>query len=509
MTDNPEDTIRQTASDDVITVERTFELKETVAVSTVVVQREGPDPAVFRIVDSVPEDVFVTEAEFKGNTEPLEGSADETGVSIEGIVRPGEPETFIYGYALSNPEDATRFDPPQIEKSIRMDSADTDDGMPLVRGARSEKGVNDGGIKPDEVDRSTPQPSFLRNVRHTLFGRESSDEMTSDTDDDVISGMQFEEAPTEGQAESQGESDEPSEDQPPNTVDIPDDLSSLFSGTDPPGAAGQQAQRSNRTSESLVAELTRELRSGAVSEDEIEVLREELRMHRSRSTDVRLSYLQARLDRLAAYTDALEELIDKYGTGTEIVDGLLDRIYDLREDLDEVIEELDQGRHHRLDNQNRISEFEQRSDAIAGELDDLREAFEQHVTDYENEVSRLTERIESQRSEFDDSVSAVQEETERIEADMAADIDTLREDIQTSLEQLRNAVEQNTEFRRRLGEIAAISSHSAESGPEDDDDGTSRDAPNMQGDATESTHESETRRSESQGTGIDPEEQQE
>jgi hypothetical protein len=124
----------------------------------------------------------------------------------------------------------------------------------------------------------------------------------------------------------------------------------------------------------LVDELVTALESGDVGPERRQRLREALGIESTHSLDVRLEYLQKRVDNLAAYNDAWEAFLAEEGTGSQFM-----------EEVDEQLEALSD-----------------RVDAIetgTGGDDDRVEALERRLDDLEashdEDVARLEERLDS------------------------------------------------------------------------------------------------------------------
>lgn len=456
MTNDDIESFPQYTSDGNISVERTFELRDTGAVSTVVVNTEGDYPAVFRLFDTIPEAVEVADVGFKSDAEPLGGEAEPSGVSLEAIVRPGEPETFVYGFSMPEPKLVREFDALSIEKSIRMDDDDVEedepDELPIVRGASQAASGNVPQPTETPGDSSASPKGFLRQFRQRILGRETAsvegDPAEEEPPDEPTRGMKFgqdgDENEGEGEAAVQSTGDTSETDDPETALD------SLFADVDD---TAPMVDDDEADEDSLVAELHREIREGTVPEEDIEGLREVLNVNRSSSADVRVSYLQSRIDRLDAYTDALEELIDKHGTGTEIVDRLLDKIENLQEEIDRNEEELNREKVQRRESESRLAALGTRTDDLESELEGLEKTLDRQEALYHRKVDELSDRLSSK---LENGFDSVDEDLLDLRQDLSEEIASSHGQLEADLAELKEEVDRNSKLRQRLVEVATM-----------------------------------------------------
>ncbi|SFR71257.1 hypothetical protein SAMN04487947_3815 [Halogeometricum rufum] len=173
---------------------------------------------------------------------------------------------------------------------------------------------------------------------------------------------------------------------------------------------------------SVAAALAAELRAGDVPEEDVEVLRTELDFGLPRSADVRIRRLQAKMDDLQAYSDALAEFIDEEGTGQELVDGLRREVEALDEELDTFGDDLaaveaglDDAESDRADIRDDVSTLE--GDLAA--LDERVEDTAQQLSDVDDRASEAVAGVEELNSTLDDRVEAVNEDIEELSEDLS------------------------------------------------------------------------------------------
>lgn len=150
--------------------------------------------------------------------------------------------------------------------------------------------------------------------------------------------------------------------------------------------------RLEETEATVGARLAREIRQGRLAREDIELLRGQLGLDLRAyaddpdgSVEARLAHLQSEVTTLAAYTDAVEELLDEQGTARQFVEAAradIDALERQTSDLEGVA-----GRHAgRLDSletatadlRETVEAFDQRLDALEEAVADL-EAFRDDI----------------------------------------------------------------------------------------------------------------------------------
>ena len=368
-----------------------------------------------------------------------------------------------------------------------------------------DDGPDEAGDAPDAVDAAnTPRAvdsGLTAVVRRNdeAVAPVTTEDADPDHADETASGDDSEPEPepaADAAAESDADADE--------YVDIGEqaDVEAEPSAGEPVGASG--AATDAATDGGLAAALAAEIRSGEVSETDLETLRGELDGGLPRSADVRIRRLQSQLADLDAYADAIKEFIDEEGTGAELVErldaeldevsteleslregldtageeraALSDDVDDLSTDLaatDERLDNVDETAatavagveelHERADGvAERLDDVEFDLDDLADDLDDVDTAIEDVEADVDDVATDLDE-TDTHVSELDDEVAAVREDVAAVDADvegvreeLEAEIDELRGEISTLSEELdrvesiEDEIEQLQAFRDRL-----------------------------------------------------------
>ena len=186
----------------------------------------------------------------------------------------------------------------------------------------------------------------------------------------------------------------------------------------------------------LVDALVAAVESDGLTDAQTDVLREGLAPAFSRSDDLRLAKLRARLEDFAAYADGLEAIIDEHGTATELVD-------DLRRDVDAATVDVDA--------------LEDSLAAASGEHAALVERFDavdERLGTLADRVDALTERLDA----VDDDLAQTDERHERLGARVAGvdrRVDAVDDDlasVRATLETFERTCEES------MTELAAFAS---------------------------------------------------
>lgn len=200
------------------------------------------------------------------------------------------------------------------------------------------RGLNVAGIGPDlgapvvAVEPLDTGDTVTEQVSNVLGSPGSSDtESRSEADDEA-------DAPTEPSDTPQAMDPEPADPPPDGPPSGPDD--------------------------SLVARLAAEIRTGEPDEDELEQLRDELGVA-NRRTEARIQHLQNEVSDLAAYTQAIEEFLDEYGTGSQLVAEIDQEFDDLRAQVDDLAATVSEI-------EDEIAALDQDVRDISGDVDDVK-----------------------------------------------------------------------------------------------------------------------------------------
>lgn len=252
---------------------------------------------------------------------------------------------------------------------------------------------------------------------------DQTDEESEIDDDQSTDDLGIDDEPTD---DDLGIDDEPTDDD----LGVDDDPQ-----TEPPRTA---------VDDSLVEALLEELQSGNASESEREALRAELGV--ARADEVRFRHVQSRMDDFQAYVDALEGIINTHGTASEFVENIEREVTDIQDELGAIrgevetvedgIETADDDRE-RLDDE--VAKIDRTVEGVAHDLRELRDlvgTIEDRTDSLETELAAAREERADQ---FDRIESELEATRERLEDDFEADVDSLREEVE-SFNQVRRTL---------------------------------------------------------------------
>jgi len=204
---------------------------------------------------------------------------------------------------------------------------------------------------------------------------------------------------------SAGGDEEGSDD--PTGPSLPDDV---VSGVARNGEEGSAA--------ALTETLAAELRSDEVSEEVVEVLREELDVETRGSVEARVDRIQSDVSDLRAYRDALEEFLDENGDTQQLLADLEGQIEELSENVATLRADADQRGE-------RIEELDGELSALDEEIESLGsdvETLEGTVDDVQEDVDGLRE-VEAQLDDARDDIEALAEMRDRLSSVFGAEAD--------------------------------------------------------------------------------------
>lgn len=211
----------------------------------------------------------------------------------------------------------------------------------------------------------------------------------------------------------------------------------------------------------LLTELVEQLESAEPDAEPIAALRRLLVPDRQKAMDVRLQHVQSRMDELAAYTGALEGLINKHGTASEFMaemEEALDRVTSDIEAVRESVDDADADRHalhgQLEDVESAVEGLRARTEHINEDLDSIRATIEsqeetvrslrESVAGHDEAVESLTERVEAaedgiedHRDALDQRLSTLSNQVVDIQKTVEPDLDRIQDEVQ-SLSEMRD-----------------------------------------------------------------------
>lgn len=236
-------------------------------------------------------------------------------------------------------------------------------------------------------------------------------------------------------------------DDPVAAADLADEADEVVEDTEP---GDRTATSTSGATGRVIERLLDELETGGVTERERIELRRRLGVDASTSTEVRLDHLHSRVDKFAAYTDALESFIDDEGTAETILEELRDEVASLDDrttELESSLEERTTDLEARLEEQtatldasldHAVADAADERDGLADRLDDLTRSQRETRTDLDD----LADRHAAEAERVDGIAQAVGSNTD--------DIEQLADDVRGELDALQATVES---LESNLGDV--------------------------------------------------------
>lgn len=199
-----------------------------------------------------------------------------------------------------------------------------------------------------------------------------------------------------------------------------DELESAEETVDSTGHDGSSDRRTN--DESLLDELAREIQAGDASADSLDTLQEHLHAggHADGAIDARVRQLQEDVSNLRAYKNALETFLEEEGSAQEIIDAFENRLDAVEGDLESLrtsVGELETRADTFESNLRQLEsdlettssghdELESEVESLADDLDSIDErvpsyAIDERFADLEAELETVGEFVENLRTAFE------------------------------------------------------------------------------------------------------------
>ncbi|MFB6132383.1 MAG: hypothetical protein ABEJ44_03125 [Halanaeroarchaeum sp.] len=314
----------------------------------------------------------------------LETGRDVGAASIEDgqeTGRPSEPAEEADAAGLDSGSEEPTSDEPTAEEATAKD-------VESVKEETTAEDVGSAGDSPGPTDESASPDTGTGPIESE---RTMTEEPRDATSEDVTTGEETQAEPST--------TDESGEDSPVDSPDRPDES---------PGAA-----------DSLVAALAEEIRTDAIDDEDLAVIREAVGTPTTSET-VRLEHLQSRVSDLEAYTDELESFLDENGRARSLLDHVESTVDALADDIEDLESRVDsaQGEREALreridtisDELSSVDDLEAKIERIGGDLD----ALEDRVAD--GEAARMeVESLEDDLEKVAQDVSDLEDDVEEFE----------------------------------------------------------------------------------------------
>jgi uncharacterized protein YoxC len=418
-----------TVSDDGITVAHDFALTGSGIAVSIDLRSEREGQVMVHVVDGIPSELPVDTVAFRPGDEPDIGDASPERVSFR--QRVGDtPVQVNYGIFLSEPAPDIRWERPEIRSVSLVDYAAAG---PVVGSAGHE--VTAGGSErfsqlEAELDRNVfgaPVRSSGRTLQPERAPRRVPDgdveRPAEETPTENADGATA--APRDSGTATDRSSTGNDTDGPESSPSRTDTGSGDGAKSEPPGPDSQQDESATDQADSGTSATATPADDGAGDRDTDEQVSDV-----PRSVEARIDHLSARIEEFAAFSTALQEVIDDHGSGVEIIDRF----------------------------ERELDEMATRVDAVQSDVESLRDDHEDDVASVHADVGSVRddiERIDSRLDEHDADVSDVDESVQSLEeslSSVSADLQRTREEVT----ELREEVEELNDFRRSLADISNV-----------------------------------------------------
>jgi len=525
MNDAPAEAV--TVSESGISVTKEF-VPDEFPVPTVrfTIRSDRDRPVRARIVDEIPERFPVDSVGFHPEYlgDHWNGYEDHR-VEFDRELDPGESVVTLYGVRVDDHDDAREF---MGEPELAVGPPDTqpDDEVSVDTDVAGDTDTDEVSVELDVADETRDGPTEMdvdRSVESDDpqggLSTDSSDPLPPELDDDEddgidisipsigeegtgVDGIEEPAAPAEtppNDAESAVDAERQSGEADPVT-DVETDTARTGS-PDQPGssdveaedgteAAATEADAGGRGSDqtpaaggdgSVAARLATELRNGEVSDDDREVLREELQstlqggsseefgvtddtieqIEREMTvgpeavdvdaireavdatsvpstTKARVDHLQSRVENLAAYTEAVDEFLDEEGTAQEVIRRFKQAVADVADDVEDLRERIGDTTADVEDVHDDVSVLEARADDLDDRIDRVAADLSTEVDEAERRIDDNEEGLGAVRSTVDEvaddveSLSTDLEDVENSIAETEATVETLDERLEAA-----------------------------------------------------------------------------
>ena len=346
---------------------------------------------------------------------------------------------------------------PAIDPEPTLESDPSADSGPPADGEPSADATTDGESDSPEPRTVPPDPTLVVREADSVTPIEGTDDAEPDAvagggapdgagSDAVGAGAVEADADTEDAAEADagpaaeadtadadGDAEPDDADGPEGYVDIGVEAEAPDTAdpSEPAADAAPAARAAADASGGLAATLAAEIRSGEVSEADLETLRGEFDSGLPRSGDVRIRRLQSQLADLTAYTDAIEEFIDNNGTGAELVERLEAELGTVTAELDDLHEGLDALDNNLAATDERLDDVDDTAATAAAGVDDVHDRaddIEDRLDDVDADLDGLIDDIDDVAADVGD-VAADLDDTDDYLARVDDDLGELRADV--------------------------------------------------------------------------------
>ncbi len=388
-------------SSDGVTVTKRFEADEfPVPAIAFEFESERDESVLVKLVDAVPQGIEVEDLGFHPEYGSEFWTIENESISFERDMEAGVSYTTVYGIRAAETDNIEQFlTDPTLE---RVEPPLPDDGGDLIPGS-GDNVIKDAIAGDGEIP-----------------GLDDEDEESEDESaEEDVGTLDLKDPNTERETRQTTDSDGSTDDSGGGTAT---DDSGGGTATDDSGGVS--------VDESVVSALAEEIRQGAVSAEDVKLLRRafEVAGQEGGTINAQIRQIQTDIADLRAYTGSLEEFLTENGTGKQLIEEFEGQLDSFRDQLDSFEGQLDE------------------LDAEFGTVRDDVGAVQTDMNNVSEEVETVSEEVETVGEEVDsvsEEVDSVSEELDQFGEDIetvTADMDSLEAtiaDIEGEVEEIR------------------------------------------------------------------------
>ncbi len=392
-------------------------------------------PRTVRITEQIPTSFSMDSVGFHPDYDAENWTAyQDNRVVYERVLEPGDTVETVYGIRIDDPDEATPFmTPPDLTVSAEEPNGDI--APPDI----DEPDLED--IAPPEetealkeVIAETGEDGPGLGLADAPLDDQAGREPMADAEPDTASESNITPAgePTAESSSTMETAGPSTADDESTTQDESQPAESTHADTVSHEDASEPQPTATTTEASLVATLVEELESEDLDDERRQALQEALGVTAPDSVDARISHLQSRVEDVAAYSTAMETLLDDRGPDGEFLPDLHEDVNGIETDLTTL--------------ETRIDELTETVTTVETDLASVAQTVDETETTVGELQTRLT-TLEETVDELDASL-----DVEAIETDIAettAELETLRDQLETT----QADIQEIQEWRQRLGEM--------------------------------------------------------
>lgn len=488
-----------TVSDENVAVEEELARKNGGWVISFTLTSQCGSPVAVRISVPMPDEPARQDVGFHPRHEPESWGLRDGILSFEDTVPADEPLQILLGIVLVGDEDVTlSLSEPSIELSQAMDSAEDGEDAekaPIFRSssmrdvgqssvdsdASTESATTDSSIQSDSGESTSAAESGSQSGGD-IFQSPDAEPAEASDETSPVSGINMDklneisnEIRTEQEAEDFQTGQEPELDEEDSDDGPSDGFLAPYAKNPQDVEVSEDSEPAEKEAspvsdtEDILSTLVERLESADPDDDDIETIRKHLVPESQKATAVRLQHVQSRMDDLAAYTEALEDLINEHGTASDFMSKVEENIDDVRSQVTSIQNEFDSAETERNELRERVDGVESsieeldddlrgRTENISEELESMREKMDsrdgkvrnlrESVHDHDDELESLSGRVrstedqlEDHRDALDQRLSTLSNQMSEIQRTLESDYGELQEEVE-SLSEMREVFAQ-------------------------------------------------------------------